>query len=58
MQQSLLKKRKLLPDDAVSFHVRNIPVPYVACFSNYSHLLNMQNSWQTVQYPMHQRNIP
>jgi hypothetical protein len=35
-----------------------IPVPYVACFSIYSRLFNMQNSCQTVQYPMHQSNIP
>ena len=36
----------------------NIPVPYVACFSIYSRLFHMQNSCQTVQYPMHQSNIP
>ena len=38
--------------------VGNIPVPYVACFSIYSRVFNMQNSCQTVQYPMHQSNIP
>ena len=54
----LLKKRNLLPNDMVPLQAGNIPVPYVACFSIYSRLFHMQNSCQTVQYPMHQSNIP
>ena len=42
----------------VPLQAGNIPVPYVACFSIYSRLFHMQNSCQTVQYPMHQSNIP
>jgi len=52
------EKGNLLSNDVVSLQVGNIRVPYEACFSIYSHLFNMQNSCQKVQYPMHQRNIP
>ena len=55
---SLLKETHLLPNDMVPLQAGNIPVPYVACFSVYSRLFHMQNSCQTVQYPMHQSNIP
>ena len=44
-----LNKRNLLPNDMVSLQVGNIPVPYEACFSIYSNLFNMQNSWHKVQ---------
>ena len=57
MEESL-KETHLLPNDMVPLQAGNIPVPYVACFSIYSRLFHMQNSCQTVQYPMHQSNIP
>ena len=54
MQRRLKKRTR--PNDIVPFPVGYIPVPFVARFSIYSRLFNMQNSCQKMQYQMHQGN--